>query len=76
MKKRRKKWNTILQKSHNINQQLDKLEDELSKQSKFYSSLLEKLRGLQRQQQEDHHVSNEEVRTFKAFKISSRMLIF
>ncbi|ROT70981.1 Alpha-1,3-mannosyl-glycoprotein 2-beta-N-acetylglucosaminyltransferase [Penaeus vannamei] len=47
-------------KSHNINQQLDKLEDELSKQSKFYSSLLEKLRGLQRQQQEDHHVSNEE----------------
>ncbi|XP_063585102.1 alpha-1,3-mannosyl-glycoprotein 2-beta-N-acetylglucosaminyltransferase-like isoform X2 [Penaeus indicus] len=51
---------TLSQKSHNINQQLDKLEDELSKQSKFYSSLLEKLRGLQRQQQEDQHSSNEE----------------
>lgn len=67
--KKKKKCNTVLQKSHNINQQLDKLEDELSKQSKFYSSLLEKLRGLQRQQQEDLHISNEEVRTSKAFKI-------
>ncbi|XP_045597661.1 alpha-1,3-mannosyl-glycoprotein 2-beta-N-acetylglucosaminyltransferase isoform X2 [Procambarus clarkii] len=46
-----------IQISQNINQQLDKLEDELNGQSQFYNGLLDKLRIL-RNQQESHSSSN------------------
>lgn len=39
------------QKSHDINEQLDKLEEELNKQSQFYTVLLNKLRTMHQQQQ-------------------------
>ncbi|KAG0719830.1 hypothetical protein GWK47_007060 [Chionoecetes opilio] len=42
------------EKSHGINGQLDKLEDELNKQSQFYNVLLNKLRGMQQQQQQQN----------------------
>ncbi|XP_050690667.1 alpha-1,3-mannosyl-glycoprotein 2-beta-N-acetylglucosaminyltransferase-like isoform X3 [Eriocheir sinensis] len=43
---------TSSQKPHDINGQLDKLEDELNKQSQFYNVLLNKLRTMQQQQQQ------------------------
>ncbi|MPC23085.1 Alpha-1,3-mannosyl-glycoprotein 2-beta-N-acetylglucosaminyltransferase [Portunus trituberculatus] len=39
------------QKSHDITEQLDKLEEELNKQSQFYTVLLNKLRTMYQQQQ-------------------------
>ncbi|XP_071537365.1 alpha-1,3-mannosyl-glycoprotein 2-beta-N-acetylglucosaminyltransferase-like [Panulirus ornatus] len=49
-----------VQKSHsNINQQLDKLEEELNKQSQFYNILLEKLRIVH--QQQENYVGGENV---------------